>query len=189
MNDITVVIPHIPTRSHLLQRALESVWAQTLPADAVAIAIDYGHEGAGPTRTRALRQAQTEWVGFMDDDDMLLPHHLETLARHAQHQKADVVWPWFRVIGGDDPIPGNRGRQWDPADPHTFPMTTLVRTELAQQCYFPPPLPDAGCSGEDFAWWMQLSDLGAKFHHVDVETWLWYHNNPGGNTAGMPDRW
>jgi glycosyltransferase involved in cell wall biosynthesis len=186
-SDITVVIPHIPPRGELLARTLTSVWEQILLPDAVSIAVDTSHEGAGPTRTRALRQAQTKWVAFVDDDDELLPHHLETLLAHADHVGADVVWPWFRVVSGTDPIPDNQGRQWDPADPHTFPMTTLVRTSYAQQGTFPEPLPDAGCSGEDFAFWMQMSNLGARFHHVNVITWLWDHAT--GNTSGMPDRW
>jgi Glycosyl transferase family 2 len=185
--DITVAISSIPVRTSLLHRALASIAVQTLPAEALSIAIDIDRQGAGPTRTRALRQVQTPWLAFMDDDDELLPHHLETLCNAQCEFGADVVWPWFQVIGGYDPIAGNRGKQWNHDEPHTFPITTLVRTELAQQCFFPEPLSNVGCSGEDFNFWMQMSNLGAKFHHVNEITWRWFHDS--GNTAGLPTRW
>lgn len=185
--EITVVIPSIPVRTALLHRALASVATQALPAVVVSVAFDNAREGAGPTRTRALRGAATEWIAFMDDDDELLPHHLQTLCEAQCESGADVVWPWFQVIGGSDPISCNRGKQWNPKTPHTFPMTTLVRNELAQQCMFPPPLESAGCSGEDFNFWMQMSNLGARFHHVNEVTWWWHHDSH--NTAGLPTRW
>jgi hypothetical protein len=186
-DSITVVIPSIPPRTAYLNRALSTVALQTVPVTAVAISYDHAHEGAGPNRTRALRMAQTEWVAFLDDDDELLPHHLETLLCCAREVEADVIWPWFQVIGGEDPIPGNRGKQWDPETPHTFPMTTLVRNKFAQLGHFPEPLSDVGCSGEDFNFWVQMSDLGARFQHVNEVTWWWHHDS--GNTAGLPSRW
>ena len=186
-DDVTVVVPSIPPRLTLLHRAITSIASQTHPAATVSIAFDTGREGAGPTRTRALRQAQTEWVAFLDDDDEFLPHHLETLLCCAHEVGADVVWPWFRVVNGGDPISCNRGKQWNPTEPHTFPITALVRNELAQAAHFPEPLSAAGCSGEDFDFWMQLSNMGAKFQHVNEETWLWHHG--GHNTAGLPSRW
>lgn len=185
--DVTVVIASIPVRTTLLARALASVAAQTVPVDRVSIAYDYDREGAGPTRTRALRQVKTTWVAFMDDDDELLPQHLELLLCAAEETGADVVWPWFQVIGGGDPISCNRGKQWNPSEPHTFPITTLVRNRLAQRCHFPDPLPGSGCAGEDFAFWIQMSDLGAKFHHINEATWYWHHDS--GNTGGMPTKW
>lgn len=188
MTGIAMVIPSIPVRTELLMRALQSVVAQTILPSQISVAFDCDREGAGPTRTRALRAATgAEWVAFMDDDDTLLEHHLETLYCTALEQEADVVWPWFRVVGGSDPIACNRGKQWDSANPHTFPITALVRNELAQQCYFPKPLSGHGCSGEDFDYWMQLDRLGAKFHHIATPTWNWHHGDH--NSAGMPNRW
>lgn len=188
MNEVTFAIPSIPPRTSLLQRALGSIATQTVPVAGVAIAFDHGREGAGPTRTRALRQVQTEWVAFMDDDDELLPHHLEVLLCCADASGADVIWPWFEVRGGGgDPIACNRGKQWDPLSPHTFPITTLVRTELAQRFEFQAPLSGRGCAGEDFQYWVWLSDAGAKFVHVNEITWFWHHDS--GNTAGLPSRW
>lgn len=185
---IAVVIPSIPPRNQsLLNRCLPSVWSQTVPPEHVSIAVDHDKEGAGPTRTRALLATTSEWVAFLDDDDQLLPHHLETLLREQATTEADIVWPWYTPsLGGGDPIACNRGKQWDPNVPHTFPITALVRGELARQCHFPPPI-NAGFSGDDWEFWMQMNRLGAKFHHVDEVTWVWTID--GQNTSGAPGRW
>lgn len=182
-----MVIPSIPPRAQLLTRALKSVAKQTEPVCAIAIAIDDQHQGAGPTRTRALRMVQTEWTAFMDDDDELLPDHLRLLLTAAREQEADVVWPWFKVIGGTDPFPHARGVQLKPDNPHIFPICTLVRTELAQQAEFPGSDITGEWIADDWPFWRQIQELGARFHHIPDITWHWFHNS--GNTSGRPDRW
>lgn len=184
---VTVVIPSIPLRGMYLARAVNSAAAQTAKPDAYSIAVDNEKQGAGPTRTRALMAATTQWVAFLDDDDEWMAGHLGTLLYAAADSGADVVWPWFKVVGGTDPIEENRGKQWDSDHPFTFPITALVRTELAQECSFPEPIPGAENSGEDWAFWMQMDRLGAKFHHVNEITWWWHHDS--GNTSGRPERW
>lgn len=178
----------------MLARALKSIAAQTEPACALAIAYDDQHLGAGPTRTRALRMARTEWVAFLDDDDEILPDHLALLFAAAKETGADVLWPWFHVIGGTDPFPMHQGRQLDPENPHIFPITTLVRTELAQEGEFPGSNITGDWNVDDWPFWQHLHSLGAKFHHIPDRTWKWYHHGwgtPGvsGNTSGRPDRW
>jgi hypothetical protein len=166
-----------------------SVGAQTHPAAAISVAIDNNHEGSGPTRTRAMRAVKTEWLAFLDDDDQFLEQHLETLVKHQQDTGADVVWPWFRVLSGQDPFPMHQGRQWNPEDPHIFPISALVRTEVALQAEFPPHV-ENGWGGDDFAFWTTLSAQGAKFSHVNEVTWLWDHAPAGHhNTSGLASRW
>lgn len=187
-DSITVVIPSIPPRAELLrERALRSVFAQNLAPDSVIVELDRHHTGAGRTRNRALAKVHSEWVAFLDDDDELYPHHLETLLNHAKTTGADVVWPWYDPAGlfTGDPLP-HRGRQWDPEDPHTFPITALVRTSFAQRTKFPDPVSDA-FSGEDWFFWIDLSKMGAKFSHTPEITWAWYFH--GNNTSGSPARW
>lgn len=188
MNDVTVVIPSIPPRGILLGRAVSSASTQTLPAKAISVAVDVDRQGAGPTRTRALNAATTEWVAFLDDDDEMYPFHLATLMETALEHEADVVWSWYDVIAGIDPLRSHEGRQWNPKEPHLFPITTLVRTALAQEAGFAPPIhPSGEISGEDYPFWLQLNDLGAKFIHVCKRTWAWHHDSK--NTSGMPNKW
>ena len=188
---ITVAIPTIPPRRLQLWRALESVDAQTMPAAAVVVAVDHWHDGAWTTRNRAARMSKTAWTAFLDDDDELLPHHLETLYRVAAEENADLVVPWFTVVGGTDPFPQDRGRQWDPQNPHVFPITYLVRTSLlhAAMDVCGGFLPD-----EDGSWYFQdgplietFVRLGGRVRCIPDITWKWHHW--GANTSGLPGRW
>jgi glycosyltransferase involved in cell wall biosynthesis len=190
MHLITVCIPTIPPRTKLLERALASVHAQTFPAVAIEIATDYDKRGAAATRNAALFRAETDWVAFLDDDDELYPQHLERLVACQVETDADVVWPWFDVVGGDDPFPEFEHRDWDPLVPHSFPITTLVRRGWALNVGGFPPGPDPHNrvgAGEDWAFWKALDAAGARFAHLHERTWAWHHDSS--NTGGLPSRW
>jgi hypothetical protein len=197
--DITVVIPTIPPRAAMLQRALASVSAQTRSAAAISVAVDVRRDGAARTRQRALDAVRTGWTAFLDDDDELLPEHLEHLLACALAQQADYVYSWFKVVtpGGivleRDPVfpETHYTEPWDDAHPRQTTVTTLVRTELAQDVGFWKPYDDAEVdgqrAGEDWDFTLGCLKRGAKIHHLVEKTWLWHHH--GHNTSGMSDRW
>lgn len=197
---ITVVIPAHPARMRngKLQRALQSVYDQTRPADAVSLAIDVDGEGAAPTRHRALMAARTDWVAFLDSDDLFLPKHLEWLIGHAVEAEADFVYSWFKVLQEypgqepvvleDDPIfpVTHYLNPWDPANPIETTITTLVRIELAQSVGFKPLDRGQVNSGEDAYFTLGCAAAGAKISHLRRKSWLWSHSD--GNTSGLPGR-
>lgn len=153
---------------------------------------DAGREGAAVTRQRALEQVTTEWVAFLDDDDEFKPGHLSCLAAAAQETGADYVYSWYDCIGGIDPRPDVFGQPFDPCNPVQTTITTLVRTELAQEAGFLTPgdnlkSPDRLYAGEDWAFTQRCNELGGYIYHTPFKTWKWWHW--GGNTSGMPDRW
>lgn len=191
---ITVCIPSIAPRSALLARAVQSAAAQTLTPFAINIAFDHLHEGHGLTRNRAIREAATEWVAFLDDDDELYPFHLEHLAQCALENDADVVFPWFDVENGIDPFPQFENVPWDPEHPHIFPVTVLVRRSFILRVGEFPGYPSYDnatdiVAGNDYAMWTKVFDAGAKVVHLPERSWKWVHNPPGGNTSGRGDRW
>lgn len=193
MGDVAVIMPHIPTRPNSLARAVKSAATQTVkPAD-IIIATDLGRQGAGPTRNRALASAKTAWVAFLDDDDLWLPNHLQVLLDGAQRSGADVLYTGCRVLDKDGkPVPHREewGRFGLPfsaerlREKSYLPVTSMVRTELAQRAWFEAP---EGSLYDDWGFYLRLLDLGARFHHIPEITWLWHHN--GKNTSGQPDRW
>lgn len=189
--DVTVCIPSIPTRAHLVaQRALPSVSAQTVKPDAIAISIDNERSGAWTNRNKAMAMVQTKWLAFLDDDDELLPHHLEHLLWLAESTNSDVCYGWFEVIGGNDPFPQHRGRQFDIADPHIFPITALVNADLVKSsgaCFEGDPGQTGNWGVQDLPFWRTLWDAGAKFMGSETVTWRWHHHV--GNTSGLPSRW
>lgn len=181
-------IPSIPPRTKQLFRALSSVSKQTHPVSEISVAFDVDKEGAGPTRNRALQGITSEWTCFLDDDDEVNPDHVEKILACALENDADVVYPWFTVVGGTDPFPKHFGKPWDPESPRIFPITVIGRTELLQQAEFPAPRwGEADWTGDDYPFWLKVQQLGAKIHHLPERTWKWHHNT--GNTSGLPSRW
>lgn len=196
-NQVTVIIPHIPSRVDKLARALASVTAQTYPARDVIIASDLFKEGSAATRNRPLLTGiATDWVAFLDDDDVWLPHHLETLIAAARATGAQVVYPGCVVVDGNGfQIPRREewGRFGRPFDAELLrrkaylPVTSLVDAELACKALFGPPTTHPDSDYDDWGFYLRLLDLGATFLHVPEITWIWHHH--GANTSGRPDRW
>lgn len=193
---LTVVIPTIPPRAQFLDRALKSVRAQTqLPSD-VVFCVDEDHDGAAATRNRALGQANTKWVAFLDDDDWFHPQHLDHLLVCAERTDADLVYPWF-TTNGTDPLfidferaamrPfDDKARDWLINRGNFIPITTLVRREALMDVggFSMPPQADPGNPCEDWGAWRLLALADAKFIHLPECTWEWNHWY--GNTSGRP---
>jgi glycosyltransferase involved in cell wall biosynthesis len=195
---VTVVIPTHPARwPRLMRRALRSVMAQTAPVAAYSIATDIDGDGAGPTRDRAMMAVGTEWIAFLDSDDEWHPQHVERLLACAERTGADVVYPACRVVnpelGGEIPPSHSLWDEWGrPGKPFDadllrersyLPVTSLVRTDLAQKSTFTPP---EGSHHDDWGFYLGLLDQGATFVHLPVVTWTWHHGPH--NTSGLPGR-
>jgi glycosyltransferase involved in cell wall biosynthesis len=173
----------------MLRRAVGSVRAQTYPVDQISISTDHRREGAAANRQRALSGVMTEWVAFLDDDDVFKPQHIEHLVRFAQDTGADYVFPWFEVVGGMDPFPQHFGKVYDMANPTHTTIVTMVKTELAKEVGFinPPGGDGGGGSGEDWDFTLRCIEAGATIMHLPERTWLWSHHLA--NTSGQPHRW
>ena len=190
-HEITVCIPTIPQRKGMLERAVRSVVGQTLPAAAIAVATDLTGEGGWKTRNRAVAMARTEWVAFLDDDDELLPHHLQRCAEWQEDSGADLVYPWCEVVGGLDPF-DHFGKPWDPANPVQTTVVTLVRRsallDVGAFTFEDGDYHDDGGNraGEDFEMVRRLNAKGYKISHLPEKTWRWMHH--GRNVMGLPER-
>lgn len=193
MTSVTVAIPSIPPRAGMLAEALASVCAQTRPADRIAVGIDRMREGPARIRNALLSAVRTEYVAFLDDDDLLYPQHLERLLACAAETRADMVFPWFDVRGGTDPFPQHFGKPWDPAEPRQTTITMLVRAHTLREVGgFPVSGLDGtdatgNRAGEDFLAVCALNDAGAKIVHLPERTWIWRHHSA--NTSGLQSRW
>lgn len=209
--DVTVVIPTIPPRGDQLSRALRTVSAQRVqPAD-VIVEYDHGKTGAAATRNRAIKKVQTKWVAFLDDDDEFYSAHLQWLLEIAEDENADLVYPWFDLVGGQDPLAvplngelvnplgvpfGEEQKQYILNVGNFIPVTHLCRTELVRDVGgFPIPGSEEWPheTNEDWGFLQNMLKQDAKFVHLPERTWIWnwWHQTNGvvGNTSGSPKRW
>ncbi len=186
--DVTAAIAAIPPRAdNLLQEAVRSVQAQTVQLHGgISVALDANKEGAARTRQRALNAVETEWVAFLDDDDLWYPHHIETLLKLQCETDADFLYSWF---DGNNPFPMHRGRQFNKNEPHHTTMNVMVRTLIAKQVGF--VLPDGPLHqdwmGEDWLFVLGCANAGAKFAGTAEITW--HYRLHGHHTSGLPTRW
>lgn len=198
---VSVVVPTIPGREALLDRALASVDAQRRKPDRILVEWDPDRTGAAATRNRALDRVTTDVIAWLDDDDELLPVHLQACLRVLElDPSVDLVYPRPQMVGGKDPTAVSYQGTWrlpwglrfgpeHEAHIRTYgsfiPMTHLVRTGAVRRAGgFPEGrmLPTGRYQGEDERYLLALLDTGARFEHLDRVTWRWWVHR--GNTAG-----
>ena len=122
MDKVSVIIPCY-NQSHFLPETVESVLAQTHPAYEI-IAVDdespdrsaevigryagvrylrQQHGGVCVARNYGIAQASGDYLVFVDGDDRLLPHHLETcVAAFRAHPESAFVCGDYRWFGMPD---------------------------------------------------------------------------------------
>lgn len=53
------------------------------------------NKGVGFVRNEMLRLASAPWIGFLDSDDFIVPHHLELMMQTAQKHEATMVFTGY----------------------------------------------------------------------------------------------
>ncbi|MBV9132082.1 MAG: glycosyltransferase [Chloroflexi bacterium] len=205
--EVTVVIPMYNAR-RWIEETLQSVAHQTLPLsqieilvvddastdDSVAVATtflaEHGLRGrvisksrnAGPSAARntGWQLAKTEWVQFVDADDLLAPHKLAAQLAAALEQPADVAVvysPWQHYAQRD----GAWGRIDDVVSPTVdddpvlrilqdfwfgYVGPTLIRTSVLKELG---GLNEQLHLGEDFDLMLRIAMAGHRFHKVEVD--------------------
>ena len=157
---IAVITPSKPNRVPLLDECIASVWSQTKRAGTHAYEIDSLQEGPAIVRNRLVNSLPKEYDGlaFLDDDDIMLPTHLERLS--AASENADVVYSLCNL--------NCCTREFDPAAlrvKNYIPVTALVRRSIFEKV--------GGfnnVSMEDWHLWIKISHAGGRFIFVPEVT-------------------
>jgi hypothetical protein len=206
-SNISVIIPTIPRRGMMLSRAVSSVSQQTLPPDSILVPVDHNGLGAGPTRNEAAVMATTEWIAFLDDDDLFCRSHLESLMDCIDDKDADMVYPWFTTIGAsesallaptdDGELVSPEGLAFGPVQrehigrgpeghgSNFIPVTYLIRRELFLDLGGFPETNSGSWphqANEDWGFLIQLCRSDANIEHLPIRTWIW--NFHSGSTLG-----
>jgi hypothetical protein len=169
--DLTLVTVTRGQRPEMIVEMYGSVAGQTVAPAAHLTVFDDG-AGYAATVTRAVRMVETGWFCLVDDDDLLLPNHVELLAGNLS---ADVVWTWCEV----------RGRRWSPNEPYQpgvlqgrnyIPANHACSTDLFR---FLDGYRDAEHPDHDFL--ARAEQSGATFLNVPTITWVYRFH--GGNMS------
>lgn len=176
--DIAVVTPSLPTRATMLGEAVASVAAQTLRPSEHLIAVDYDRRGSAYMRNQLVAATRHgDWIAFLDDDDLMWPHHLARLAAEAE-AGADIVYsacdgPMNAVIKPFDADALAVGNY--------IPATVLIRRKLFRDLGGFKPSSAVPHGWEDWALWKDALAAGARFAYVPEPTWL-YRLHAGSKT-------
>lgn len=161
---ITLVTVTLPERKSMLMEQLESVSLQTMAPAAHIIVKDDGR-GFIETINRAVSMVDTEYLCLVDDDDLLLENHVETLHNNLG---ADVVWTWCEV----------QGRSWNPNSgyqPGRLQRENYIPSNHAmrRQKFNSVGGYREGQGHPDHDILRRLEAAGATFHNVPEVTWVY----------------
>lgn len=163
--DVTVITPTIPERAKLLGQAILSVSNQIVPATDHLIGVDLKKEGPAVVRNKLLDSVTTEWVTFLDDDDILFTNHYEVV--ESQMDQGDLIYTFCTSEGRGNFNPNSRfDERRLRQDGNFIPITVTVKTSFLREV--------GGFSDarlEDWDLWIRLLDAGCKFHCIPIVTW------------------
>lgn len=195
---ISVIIASIPGRKEYLQRAINSVMSQSLMPDKIIIGIDNDRLGAARNRDRCIESCDTDYIAILDDDDFLLPNHIEILFNTIKNNDADLVYPsWMIEQGFISHLDHIMGKPWNNNEIHQVPITWMAKTSSILEVggfsknfeVMENNFDEHGHRiGEDFIMIKKLVNSGKKIMHINEITWSWNCGHIG-STQGRPDRW
>jgi glycosyltransferase involved in cell wall biosynthesis len=170
----TLVTATLPSRANLLTEMLTSVSQQTVPPANHIVMRDDGR-GFVETVNRAVSLVDTDYFCLVDDDDLLLPNHVETLTK-AITESSDIVWTWTDVQGRD----WNPNQGYEPGKlqrENYIPSNMVMRTSLWREMggYRKEP------RHPDWDMLQRCESAGADFYNVPDVTWVYRFH--GGNTS------
>lgn len=196
--DVTVCTATIPTRVDLLERASKSVQNQTLKVKDHSIKLDLEKLGQPLILDQIIKEAKTKYVAILDDDDELLPNHIELLYKKIVETEADLVFPHFKYSNLSDAghLEKFRGLPWDNNNPHQVPITWIAKRKTILEV--------GGFSGDfdvlsyeidnqgnrignDFNLIKKLAQANKHITNISEITWIYHVGHP--STLGMPIRW
>lgn len=167
---ITVLTASIPEREGMLKEAKDSVSAQTDKPLAHLVGIDQYHKGAPLIYNKLAELAITEWITFLDDDDLMDPNHLEVLSSHMADD-VDVVYSGCHAAGRNFTAYNESFDAERLQSSSIVPVTAAVRRDV----FF-----DAGGFrpewGYDWELWKRIARMGKTFKATGQITWTYrYH--------------
>lgn len=183
--DVTFIIPHLIGRDSL-GVMLESIRTQTILPKAVLVCsvtdprLQGWGNGARAWNTM-LPAVRTEWIATANDDDRLLPNHVEACVPF--FGTADVIYTWDQerrlpcIDCAQWPTVGGLYRRLCEGNFITYAF--LRRSRVLEVGGWDPMVPQA-TSFPDWDLFLRLAKTGARFKCVPVGTYVYsgsHHDN------------
>lgn len=176
---LTLLTPSLSHRATMLGEMLRSVSAQTVQPDSHLIRIHTPErpsvQGLVDQRNALLKMVQTEWMAWVDDDDLLLPNHVETLL--SGMDGADLVYTWPK---GPQPFEKWDVTGWSQEEllmallaGNGIPSCVAMRTSMvyATGGWVKPMAGPIRFDDHDMLF--RLASMGARFRCIPEETWVY----------------
>jgi|GEM_PF-845465 len=139
--------------------------------DIRSVVLEGAHRGPGAARNAGIKRSTTDWIAFIDSDDIWLPNKLERVAEGIiEHPEANLVCHSERHIHADGSSEvydyGGRYNSHKPLGPQLYNMTlfstsavTCRRSLLYQAGLFD----ESMMSVQDFELWVRMAPYATPF--------------------------
>lgn len=216
---ISVIIPAFKARKFLAD-CLTSIGEQTLLPDEVLVIDDCSPEsiddiiesfstkegypflrllkhqvnkGQAAARNTGIKESKSNWLAFIDCDDLWAPNHLESVLKTAEKSGADLVFTPAILFDSDSHDPDNyRLRPLSEDEKNIRPLSLLNRCFIVISSSMIRSEPIRKLDGfnehplmrgvEDLDLFMRLLESGAKFR-MDPAATLFYRKHPESATG------
>ena len=178
--NVTIITPTIPSRGLLLADAISSVANQETPAADHLIKVDLHGKGPSAIRNDLARSVKTEWMAFLDDDDILYPNYITELSNF--QNDFDVIYGFCKMTGRANWIANETFNENTLRKRNFIPVTAMVRTSMFQ---IVDGFPNQQFS-EDHALWINILNVGGRFKCHQKELWEYRYHGSNRTWHGDP---
>lgn len=172
---LTVLIPTLPERYHLLKRLQNVLYPQLTPEVEVRINDAGRSMTTGTKRNELIRAAEGEYFCFVDDDDMVPKYYIKELLSAIERGPDVVTFIGYMTTNGTlrQNFTIKLGSKYETVNNHHYRFPNHLacfKKSLVQHVKFP----DVHV-GEDYAWAKKIHDQRLLKTSVHIERDMYFY--------------
>ena len=179
MIKLSILIPTLPKRNHMLDKLLQCLIAQHKGGQVEIVINDDVNATTGEKRNALIRQAKGEYIVFVDDDDEVTSDYIPKILEATQYGCDAIGISGFMTTDGQNKINWRISKNYPYKSVRENGREVYLRfnnhlspikREIALQFLFP----DVS-SGEDYAWAKAIHDSNAIKTEATVEGNIYHY--------------